>query len=77
MSDIDVDKFLKELWYENWMSENDWNQFKSDLLTALDTTEENIENMIRIGNKNGITQEDQLEVVKKFYETKNKSMSIM
>lgn len=59
------------------MSENDWNQFKSDLLTALDTTEENIENMIRIGNKNGITQEDQLEVVKKFYETKNKSMSIM
>ncbi|MFW6242580.1 MAG: hypothetical protein ACOC2W_00305 [bacterium] len=59
-----IQNFLKELFYEDWMSDNNWEEFKKDLFKELNIEESYIDRMIKIGEENGISLQHQMYIIK-------------
>ena len=61
---IEVEKLLKDLFFENWMDEEDWKEFLIELEKANGVTLATLSNEIETGVKNGHSLEKQIELVK-------------
>jgi flagellar biosynthesis protein FlhB len=63
----EINKFLRDLFYENWMTEDEFNEIISESFKRLNTNIEKLNNDIEIGIKNGYSIETQFELVKIFF----------
>ena len=61
----EIDDFLREIIYESWMSEEDYNEVISETFKQLETNREKLSNDIEIGIKNGYSIETQFALVKR------------
>lgn len=66
---IEVEKLLKDLFFENWMDEEDWKSFLIELEKASGVTLTALSNDIEIGVKNGHSLETQIALVKQVLKT--------
>lgn len=60
----EVNDLLKELFYESWFDENDWNEYLNELLLATNNSLEGLSNDIQTGIDNGYTLEFQLNLLR-------------
>jgi hypothetical protein len=58
--ETEINNFLKELFYENWMDENDWQMFLEETNISI----ENLSNDLQIGLKNGYSIQGQFDLVR-------------
>jgi len=63
----EIEKLLKDLFFEDWMDENDWKGFLSDLQKATGKTIESMSNEVEIGINNGHSLEEQIKLIKLLY----------
>jgi len=61
---MEVDTMLRTCFFEDWMDDSEWDEFKSTLLKLENITEEDIQKQIDIGKENGHSFEKQLELAK-------------
>ena len=61
----EIDVFLREIIYESWMDENDYNEVINETFKQLGTNKEKLSNDIEIGIKNGYSIETQFALVKR------------
>ena len=66
---IEVEKLLKDLFFENWMDEEDWKEFLIELEKASGVTLTSLSNDIEIGVKNGYNLETQIAIIKQALKT--------
>jgi hypothetical protein len=60
----EINAFLKELFYETWMDENDWLIFLEELETQSGVSVQSLSNDLQVGLKNGHSIEKQFELVR-------------
>ena len=60
----EINAFLKELFYETWMDEDDWSMFLEALETQLGVSVQSLSNDLQVGLKNGHSIEKQFELVR-------------
>lgn len=61
-----------EMLYERWMSQEDKDFVKSELLKSMGVTMEQLDEDLETGVKNGFSVEIQLELIQKFITKKRK-----
>ena len=61
----EIDDFLREIIYESWMDENDYNEVISQTFKQLEMNKEKLSNDIEIGIKNGYSIETQFAILKR------------
>jgi hypothetical protein len=61
-----------EMLYEPWMSQEDKDYVKSELLKSMGVTMEQLDEDLETGVKNGFSVEVQLELIRKFIAKKRK-----
>ena len=66
-----TENFLKELFFESWMDENDWNEFLIELKIVSGITIESMAKDIETGVINGYSIETQMAIVRKVLENLN------
>jgi hypothetical protein len=59
----EINAFLKELFYESWMDENDWSMFLKALETQSGVSIKSLSNDLQVGLQNGHSIEKQFELV--------------
>lgn len=62
----EINAFLKELFYESWMDENDWQMFLEELETQSGVSVQSLSTDLQVGLKNGYSIEKQFELVRTF-----------
>ena len=60
----EINAFLKELFYETWMDEDDWSLFLEALETQSGVSVQSLSNDLQVGLKNGHSIEKQFELVR-------------
>lgn len=60
----EINAFLKELFYESWMDENDWLMFLEELETQSGVSVQSLSTDLQVGLKNGHSIEKQFELVR-------------
>lgn len=60
----EINEFLKELFYESWMDENDWSMFLEALETQSGVSIKSLSNDLQVGLQNGHSIEKQFELVR-------------
>lgn len=60
----EINEFLKELFYESWMDENDWTMFLEALETQSGVSIKSLSNDLQVGLQNGHSIEKQFELVR-------------
>ena len=60
----EINAFLKELFYETWMDEDDWSMFLEALETQSGVSVQSLSNDLQVGLKNGHSIEKQFELVR-------------
>ena len=60
----EINAFLKELFYETWMDENDWSMFLEAIETQSGVSVQSLSNDLQVGLKNGHSIEKQFELVR-------------
>lgn len=60
----EINAFLKEQFYEDWMDENDWSMFLEALETQSGVSIRSLSNDLQVGLKNGHSIEKQFEIVR-------------
>ena len=58
----EINAFLKELFYEAWMDDNDWLMFLKELETKSGVSVQSLSNDLQVGLKNGHSIEKQFEL---------------
>ena len=66
---IEVEKLLKDLFFENWMDDEDWKEFLRELGKVSGVTLTSLSNDIEIGVKNGQSLETQIAMIKQVLKT--------
>lgn len=61
----EIDQFLRNMIYEDWMNEEDYNNIISETLKQIGINKEKLSTDIEIGIKNGYSIETQLALVKR------------
>lgn len=61
----EIDQFLIDIIYEDWMSKDDYDSIIYDMFNEHGITKESLSNDIEAGIKNGFTLETQFNVIKK------------
>jgi len=64
--EIEIDKLLKELIYENWMDDEDYREATDLAFNAMGITKQKLSDDIDAGVRNGYTVEQQIELLKRF-----------
>lgn len=66
----EINAFLKELFYEDWMDDNDWLMFLEELETQSGVSVQSLSNDLQVGLKNGHSIEKQFELLRlRIYQT--------
>ena len=60
----EINAFLREQFYEDWMDENDWSMFLEALETQSGVSINSLSNDLQVGLKNGHSIEKQFELVR-------------
>ena len=60
----EINEFLKEQFYEDWMDENDWSMFLEALERQFGVSVQSLSNDLQVGLKNGHSIEKQFDLVK-------------
>ena len=60
----EINEFLKEQFYEDWMDENDWSMFLESLERQYGVSVQSLSNDLQVGLKNGHSIEKQFDLVK-------------
>ena len=60
----EISAFLKEQFYESWMSEDDWAMFLEELEKKSGLSIQSLSNDLQVGLKNGHPIEKQFELVR-------------
>lgn len=60
----EINAFLKELFYESWMDENDWLMFLEELETQTGVSVQSLSTDLQVGLRNGYSIEKQFELVR-------------
>ena len=60
----EIDQFLRDIIYEDWMNEEDYNEVITETFKQLGTNKEKLSSDIEIGIKNGYSIETQFALVK-------------
>jgi len=71
MYEKEVKKLLRDLFFEFWMTEDDWEEFLIELETKSNISIKKLSDDIEIGVNNGYSVKKQLELVKKVLKEKN------
>mgnify|MGYP000971279028 CR=1 FL=1 len=61
----EIDQFLRDIIYEDWMNDEDYNEVITETFKQLGTNKENLSDDIDIGIKNGYSIEIQFALVKR------------
>jgi hypothetical protein len=61
----EIDQFLRDIIYEDWMDEEDYNEVITETFKQLGTNKEKLSSDIEIGIKNGYSIETQFALVKR------------
>lgn len=67
----EINAFLKELFYEDWMDDNDWLMFLEELESKTGVSVQSLSNDLQVGLKNGHSIEKQFEKARAYLK-KNK-----
>lgn len=59
-----INNFLKELFYEDWMDDNDWSMFLEGLETQSGVSVQSLKHDIEAGIKNGYSIESQFDLIR-------------
>jgi hypothetical protein len=62
----EITDFLRELFYESWMDDNDWSIFLEELETQSGMSIQSLSNDLQVGLNNGHSIEKQFELVRLF-----------
>lgn len=62
----EIDKLLKDLLYEDWMSEDTYQDMIKLTFEKMDITKQKLSDDIEIGVKNGYTVNQQIKLIKHF-----------
>ena len=65
----EINQMLKDLFYEEWMSEEDFAEFKQEFLKQSGITMKKLDHEVQVGVDNGISVEDQMEISKRAFNT--------
>jgi hypothetical protein len=60
----EINSFLKELFYESWMDEDDWVMFLDELEKQSGASIQSLSNDLQVGLKNGYSIEKQFELAR-------------
>ena len=60
----EIDQLLKELFYDEWMGESDYNNLIDEIMRELKTGKQTLSDDIETGINNGHSVESQLKLVK-------------
>lgn len=60
----EINAFLKELFYDSWMDENDWQMFLEELETQSGVSVQSLSTDLQVGLRNGYSIEKQFELVR-------------
>jgi hypothetical protein len=60
----EVEELLKELFYESWMDDNDWEEFLEESQRLGQISIEDMSRDIEIGFENGYSVERQIDIIK-------------
>ena len=61
----EIDQFLRDIIFEDWMNEDDYNEVITEVFKQLGTNKEKLNDDIEIGIKNGYSIETQFTLVKR------------
>jgi len=61
----EIDQFLRDIIYEDWMNEEDYNEVIKETFKQLGINKEKLSDDIEIGIKNGYSIETQFALVKR------------
>ena len=61
----EIDQFLRDIIYEDWMNEEDYNEVLTEAFKQLGTNKEKLSSDIEIGIRNGYSIETQFALVKR------------
>lgn len=64
---IEAEKILKDLFYGNWMDEEDWKSFLIELEMKTGVTLSSLSNNIENGVDNGYSLENQITIIKRSF----------
>lgn len=62
---VEIDNFLREIIYEPWMSEDDYNEIITDAFIKMNTTKEKLSDDIQTGIDNGYSLDLQFSIIRK------------
>ena len=60
---------LKDLYFEEWMSEECFEEFKTEYFKQSGITMERLDREVQAGVDNGVSVEDQMEITKRAFNT--------
>ena len=60
----EINNFLKEVFFESWMDEDDWEMFLEELEKQSGISVKKLSNDLQVGLKNGHSLEKQFELVR-------------
>ena len=66
--EVEIDKFFYDMIFEDWMSEEDYNESLTLVLISMRTTKQKLSDDIEVGVKNGYDVNKQLEISKRIIE---------
>lgn len=62
---VEIDNFLREIIYEPWMSEDDYNEIITEAFIKMNTTKEKLSDDIQTGIDNGYSLDLQFSIIRK------------
>ena len=65
----DIDNLLKDLIYQDWMNDSDYNEVLSEIFKELNITKEKLCLDIEVGVNNGYSIDQQFVIIKKIFKT--------
>jgi len=68
----EINEFLKEIFYEDWMDDNDWAVCLESWLTESGKSIQSLSNDLQVGMKNGYSIESQFSLIKSMLINKKK-----
>ena len=60
----EIDQLLHDLFYDDWMRDDDYNQIISEILKEANTSKQELSDQLEIGLENGYSIDNQIKLLK-------------
>ena len=60
----EIDQLLHDLFYDDWMRDDDYNQIISEILKEANTSKQELSGQLEIGLENGYSIDNQIKLLK-------------